>query len=392
LIHRLVCIAAALAAVTLMPGPHASARPEQVAINGIYRAEECRGHACKEDRSRPLAAGEATRGTLQIHVSTRGGVLGVSSLRIEIQLEKTNGWLCVDNFWLDGAREFSGWTNWDTTAWPGEDGSWQCPEEVPHAHNVPIPNGTHTLRAVAEERGTRETLASAPVKVSLANPPRPPRWAADPRPDARAVTLRWTPSAEPDIVEYTFVRLGPDGSEAEFAVSAANPGANGCQRPKGAPFYQCTDRLGAADPGGIYEYALFARRATPSGGRACAVVDRPCLESAPSEVRKVAVAEPATRPVAPADRTTATSGPTQAPDASGTLEAVLASPAPNAPVAVHPQGRRAQIEAARSTGSRALVGGAAALLLGGAVASIAFLRLRGLRHAAAAGLPPDAQK
>lgn len=317
--RAVAAIAAALPALLVPAIPaHASAR--DAAVTGVYSTASCAGGRCTPGSDTPLQAGASAAGTLQVFVTAKAD-LGLEFVRLEAQSGSDPAFYCIEFWKTNGALEFSNNRVWKTHRWT--DPRQQCEPEIcsgclensDHQHGIPTANGTYNLRVVAREQGqfTDANDAKSPLfAIKLSNAPTAPAWIGEPasngKPDS-SVVLRWSPSPEPDIVEYQFVREDPDGTERVFAVSAGNPERNGCSRASDVA-YSCAN--GGLTRSGTYRYALRALR-HGAGGR-CAITGASCVASKVGAVRSASVVVAAV----PAGTTPAGSGSASASPA-GTL-------------------------------------------------------------------------
>lgn len=283
----------------------ATATPSNVRIDKIYQLP-CENPDCSGNGDDPLGGNPLVKGSVQIHAHAESSV-GLEWLRIEGRLG-TGGWVCLMQWSLSSVSSINKYYNWNTTQWPGSSSNppGSCPES--DAHGDPTRNGDYDVRAVAKERtlpGVTDTAASSVVELRVNNRPSAPDWAASPTvsgEDERdpVVELRWKANPEPDIVEYHFVRTDPNGEEWAFAVSAKNPGGQGCDL--GSGVYTCEDPVllessyGDNGYAGTREYVIYALRSSPvSGG--CVLSSSGCIRSQSSEVRSAEVEEPPPPPV-----------------------------------------------------------------------------------------------
>jgi len=290
-----LALAAFLACLTLAAAP-ASADPEEVRITGVFHTADCAGDPCEPGRDPALKAGTVVAGSIEVHVQARAD-LGLEWVRLEAQYPGNPRFFCLEHWTANRALSFESQRLWRTDTWTDPrrectpETCSNCLENSPHKHGAPTRNRPHLMRVVARESVSGEEAASATFEVVLANAPRSPAWVAEPQTqgdDDPAVLLQWKPNPEPDVSEYHFVRVGPDGDEAEFAVSARDPEAHGCSR-VGAIAYRCLDD--GFESSGEYRYAVFALRPAVNGVR-CSLRPGRCAESDPSEVRTASVTVP----------------------------------------------------------------------------------------------------
>lgn len=278
--------AAILAAAFAVP---ASAAPTGTKVSRVFQMP-CRETQCHTGDDRVISDSGLARGLVQIQVSSASTV-GLDGVRLDVRLD--DGWTCLRE-WQTSAETFSSYFNWRTTAWPGG-----CTDDDGPRAGTLMPNGVYLLRVIAIERVSGDAQTSQPYEVRVNNRPDTPGWANEPTVAGDEnrdthVTLEWYANREPDIVEYHYIRSGPSGDEAEFAVSATSPGGQGCTVDAGV--YRCTDDVFPShEYGGRYEYALIAMRSSPSSSQPCALQpSHGCVESVlGDDVRGVAVVEPA---------------------------------------------------------------------------------------------------
>lgn len=308
--HRLGrALAAALAfgGTLMVIGSPAEAEPPASQVVAIYDADRCASDVCANGDP-TIAEGAAVTGPIQVHVRSEA-TFGLEWVRLQAHVEGTPPtlWICLQQ-WRQGpgTLSFDGRYTWNTAVWPDPaTPESDCEHQTRHYHSEATKNARYTLRAIARERSPdREIETDSPgFDIRLTNRPVPPSWAVEPSVSggaSPAVTLRWKANPEertqpsPDLIEYHFVRVGPDGDEKEFAVNAARPTDQGCQRL--SSLYQCTDRSFTAS--GRYRYALIAFRNGAGAGVPCATTTGTCIESRLSKVAaaEVTVAAPGSAP------------------------------------------------------------------------------------------------
>ncbi|HEX9695103.1 MAG TPA: hypothetical protein VGB64_02170, partial [Actinomycetota bacterium] len=261
-------------------------------------------------------------GTIQIFVSASAD-LPLEFVRLEAQTGTDPLYYCLEQWTGDGSLSINADRPWKTAAWtdpraecaPGN--CSDCTENSDHQHGIPTANGEYRLRVVSRERGEfsdANDAKSATFVVRLSNAPTAPAWIGKPESNGKpdpSVILRWSPSPEPDVTEYQFVREDPTGAERVFAVGASNPQANGCSR-AGDVAYTCAN--GGFERSGTYRYAFRALRPGSSSTR-CALTNASCVASPVGAVRTVTItvsraASP--EPYASADPSASPSGTTTA--------------------------------------------------------------------------------
>lgn len=261
----------------------ASAAPTETAIAKIYQLP-CADTVCGSGDT-VIASGALVRGAVQIQVSSRAQ-LGLESIRLEAG--RAGSFVCWKTWLLSGAEVATRVFDWDTSVEPAT-----CEGRARLAGG----NGVVELRAVAVERtsGDRHTSPRASLRVN--NRPTTPQWASEPRaigPEDGGpnVELRWAQNPEPDVIEYHYVRVAPNGDEVEFAVNAANPGRQACDLDAG--IYTCTDdAFGDSGYGGRYSYTLIAYRSSPSTADSCSLPPASgCVQSAAGDEHGASLVEP----------------------------------------------------------------------------------------------------
>lgn len=279
------CALAALSCAALLAIP-ASATPTATKIT-VWQAP-CEADTCTTAKDRPLASGTIVHGAIQIQVSSATQI-GFDWVKLESRPGTTGTWGCFAN-WSPTANNFWAQIDWTTTRWQA------CGAGAGDLTR----NEAVQFRLRAHEKvGDGETITS-PFTVYLNNRPSAPLWAATPvahsDDDYPHVELKWKANPEPDIVEYHFVRSDPDGSEQEFAVSASNPGGQGCEFTAGS--YECIDdAFPSSRYTGRYEYVVLAYRSSPSTAQGCALPPADgCTQSPTGSMRYALLAEPKENP------------------------------------------------------------------------------------------------
>lgn len=327
----------------LLPTP-VTAAPQAVRIDKIYDAGSCGTDVCPAG-TRTISADATVDGNIQIHVHAEDP-LGLRYMRLEARFGTNPEWICIQEWERRGQLSADGWYTWNSAIWPKPKTNSDCTELSKHFHNTPTQNANTILRVKAANYVDDQATTTSPTfTVTLANPPAAPTWAQDPTTNGRNVTLAWTPGAEADLREYRWIRLDPDGSDHEFAISATKPEQAGCAR-IGTTMVRCTDTTVPAS-GGTFRYAILSLRPAKGGPTTCAIGGGACIESPPSTQKTVTVAASGQSPAA------------GSPAASGepTLTTVPSdpqqeSPAPEAtepaaaPVTVGESDRREQLAAA----------------------------------------------
>lgn len=292
---RLALAATLLTWVFGLAANPATATPSNVRIDKLYQLP-CDNPDCSGNGDDPLGTdSNPVKGSIQIHARADSNV-GLEWLRVEARFGSSgSNWVCL-KYWETPPSGSNKYFNWNTTSWPSTPSG--CSSNS--AHGELTRNGTYNVRAVAREKITGDQANSSVFVLHVNNRPSAPDWAADPSvggEDERdpIVRLRWKANPEPDVTEYHFVRTDPNGEEWAFAVSAKNPGGQGCDLDGGV--YMCEDPVllesGYGDSGyaGTREYVLYALRSSPMSG-GCALSSGGCIRSQSSEVRSAEVEEP----------------------------------------------------------------------------------------------------
>lgn len=261
----------------------ASAAPTDTAIAKMYQLP-CDTAVC-DAGDKTIAAGALVRGSIQIQVTSRAQ-LGLDTIRLEGG--RAGVFTCWKTWSLAGAEAATRVFDWDTSSDPAS-----CEGRVSTASA----NGVVDLRAIATEKTSGDRHTSPRVSVRVNNRPTTPQWASEPRPvgpeaGGPTVELRWHKSPEPDVIEYHYVRVDPNGDEVEFAVDAANPGRQACGFD--ADVYSCTDDA-FSEPGygGRYSYLLIAYRSSPSTADSCSLPPvGGCIQSTTGDEHAAELVEP----------------------------------------------------------------------------------------------------
>jgi hypothetical protein len=294
---RIALIATILTWVTSLFASPAIATPSNVRIASVF---QCGDSDCSEYDHDPLGPNAAVNESVRIDAHAESSV-GLEWMRVEARREGGE-WVCLMQWSLSGSSADRN-VAWDTNVWPGTvtNPPGSCPAHS--AHGDPTRNGNYDVRVVAKEKtlpGVEDTTRSSVVELRVNNRPSVPEWASDPSVSgesdgAPVVTLRWQANPEPDVAEYHFIRTDPNGDRWLFAVSAKNPGGQGCDRD--GDVYTCEDDVllesnyGNTDYAGTREYVLYALRSSPvSGG--CALSSNGCISSQSGDVRSASIEEP----------------------------------------------------------------------------------------------------
>jgi hypothetical protein len=224
----------------------------------------------------------------------------IGTADLMMRLGTSGAYTCMKR-WSVNASTFSGSFTWDTTQWPEAPSQSGCTGRTSPALTR---NGQYQVSLVVTDNDVSNCgVATCSYRTSftmkVANPPSIPAWVSDPEASGTQdrspiVQIQFSGSPEPDIVEYHWIREGPDG-EAEYAVSATNPGGQGCDFD--GSIYTCYDDTFPTAFAGQYNYALIAFRASPTGNGRCALPpEGTCIESPMSSPRSVSMAEPPPSP------------------------------------------------------------------------------------------------
>ena len=341
-------ITAALGVIGSLPS--ASADPHDAAIVGVFPTSACSADPCAPGADRSLASGAVVGGEVQVFVSAKAD-LGLEWVRLEAQFPGDPRFYCLEFWNANRSTTFSAMRRWNTTHWTdprkgcAPESCSHCIETSPHQHGRVSDNVAHTLRVVAHEQvGNAADDVSTTFELKLQNAPAAPTWKADPvaatTSTGAAVSLLWPANGDPDIVEYRYVRSAPGAPRAAFAISAAHPERQGCQRlADGA--YKCIDSITSGAPSGSYAYSIAAVRNAYTGP-ACEVVRGRCIVGPLSQARTVSVK------VAPAP-----SGQPTDTASGGPVPSSIANPstAP-APVSVSPPPVAVAVGGTKEPGSR----------------------------------------
>lgn len=258
----------------------------------VAEVQQCSSGGCGSTDS--LSEGDAAAGTIRIKARS-SRALGHDWVRLEARAGG-GSWVCLRH-WSVSASDFSEWYEWSTERWPGVAGAGEGPGGCPWSslHGQPTQNDEYDLRVVsADDLGDQQP--SSIFSIDIVNQAQAPAWSAAPRIEGDTdgepiVELRWEPNPEPDVVEYHYVRSGPDG-DTEFAVSASKPGGQGCER-RGSTFVCWDDYFPAEGYAGTYRYTLYAMRSAPQSGERCTLGSGgPCVRSAASGDRTASLKAP----------------------------------------------------------------------------------------------------
>lgn len=259
-----------------------SAAPTGTAVTKMYQLP-CDDAVCGAG-DKVISAGSLVRGEIQIQISSKSSI-GLSSLKLEAN--PGGSFVCWKSWALDGETSATRHFNWDTNVMPRACGDTE---------DGPGKNVRVSFRVIAAERASGDTHTSPVVSVRANNRPTTPEWASapkaiDPEEGGPAVELRWNANPEADILEYHYVRVGPNNDEVEFAVSAANPGRQGCEL--NGSVYSCRDdAFGQKGFGGKHTYLLIAYRASQSDADSCALPPTTgCIQSETSETKAATLYE-----------------------------------------------------------------------------------------------------
>lgn len=266
-----------------------SAAPEDTAIRAYLLP--C-GKATCDDASKRVSDDSIVSDSVQLQAST-SSTIGLRT--VEIQFLDDGSWTCLKK-WTTSARSGVWTVDVDTSVgFQGCNG-----ESLTNGKN-----GSFRFRSLATDRAGDQASSAFSMRVS--NRPGTPKWAGQPtrandRESSPVVTLRWYRNSEPDIVEYHFVRSGPDGT-SEYAVSAERPGGQGCSFD--GTVYTCTDDdFSSKEYAGTYRYSLIAFRASPDSSSSCSLPGSGnCVDSTKSSSSSVKIQAPVPPPPAQVDPT-----------------------------------------------------------------------------------------
>lgn len=288
-------------AMVMAPALPAWANPANTAIT-VYQGP-CEAAECGTGDVQ-IADGDIAKGTVQVKVRSTSST-GLTSM--ELQASFNNGsWICIRK-WATSSGNFSAYTNWSTTVWPGSSTTPPTGCSANAAYGDMTSNGDWRVRVIATDQlGTQSAMTA--LKVN--NRPSVPAWADDPVVEGDAtrepiVELRWAANPEPDILEYHFVRTGPDGDQREYAVSSSKPGGQGCDR-DGTGYICFDDDFPSEGFEGTYTYSLIAFRSSPASSTPCALSSGTCVQSAMSDDIGASLDEP--EPPSPDPTPTSSSG------------------------------------------------------------------------------------
>lgn len=323
----------------------ANAAPQNTDILDVYH----RGDA--------VSSGAVVDGDIEIEVSS-SAALGLDWLRIEARLDGESAWTCLRQWSGGGATNMVRDYRWKTTAWP-QASATGCPGSLGGDGSRTL-NGVYELRAKARESTTGAQQPSnndtVHFKVKVNNPASTPSWtqvSAFKLGDRPKVELKWNTVPDPDVLEYHFIRQGPDGRK-EFAVSAKAPGGQGCNGPKAPNQGMITcidDAFSTSGYGGTYRYSLVAYRATPLSGPSCSpITSQPCTGGPQSAQQSAEITEPSP---SPSPSTPGSSSPTTSPRSSPSRSPSSSSSPSSSPSA---SGSPSQVQGSRTDNSEFYTG------------------------------------
>ncbi|MFA5892146.1 MAG: hypothetical protein WDA27_14555 [Actinomycetota bacterium] len=291
LLVRCASLAAAVLFGGLVAMP-AYGAPKDTRITAVFQGP-CAGATCKSGTDSALDNNDVARSAVQVQMASSSSV-GLDSARLEMRYG-SGAWMCVKTWTVGGGRAFSAHYDWETRFLPKD-----CSGEGGSALSR---NGTYAFRLIAAERVSGDTQTSPVFTIRVENPPEAPEWTASPKVTGASeysplVELSWRANSEPDVVEYHYARLSPNGTEDEFAVSAAHPGGQGCDI--SGDIYTCwDDYFPSKGFGGTYTYVLIAYRSSPATSGQCALPPGgKCVQSSASEPKNASVVEPKPSPTA----------------------------------------------------------------------------------------------
>jgi hypothetical protein len=240
--------------------------------------------------SQPVSNGNLVDGTISIQGTSRADT-AYSIRSMKLDATGPGGTYCV--IAQSSSSPLS--TSWDTNSCSGS-----------------TANGQYTLKMTAtESNGLTSSSTSSTFTVYVNNSPSAPNWygglvvtgASQRQP---VVTLRWKGAPEPGVREYHFIRTDPNGNQHEYAISASNPGGQGCEQ--NTSTYICyDDAFPSSGFGGRYTYSLVAYRSSPSSTKSCTLGGGgDCITSAESGSQAISITEPP--PPKPTPTSTGTPG------------------------------------------------------------------------------------
>lgn len=282
--RRIRLLTPLVAGLLLTVAAPVSAAPTGTAVAKIYQLP-CRAQICGSS-DKVIAANALVRGSVQLQVTSRSS-LGLSSLRLEASING-GSYVCWRTWTLQGPTETTQAYDWDTNTRPDSCGA----SDGGVGRNVRV-----AFRAIATERASGDTHTSPTIALRANNRPATPEWESaprsrDPEDGGPSVDLAWRAGPEPDILEYHYVRIDPNGDEVEFAVDAFDPARQGCGLDAG--IYTCRDTAFTSKGfGGRHTYLLVAYRSSESDADSCALAsDQGCIQSETSSTRAATLNEP----------------------------------------------------------------------------------------------------
>ena len=281
--------------------------PAQAAVtSSVYAVNQCDSSGGSCSAAIKTDGTGLAHGIIQITAKESAGLLDPAPtwVRVVARNNTSGTFVCLAS-WNTTSKTFSGSTKWDTSSIPSQGPG--CPSGGAGGLTN---NGT--LQLQVQTHNSNGQVNSSIVTIKLNNAPTPPAWAASPSvsgASARApvVTLKWNASPEPDIQEYRFFRTDPSGTTKQYPVSASNPSVQGCSFD--GTTYTCYDTdFSSTGFGGNYSYTIAAWRSSPSPADTCYIQQTPCIGAQSSDVRQVAITEPAAPSPNPTGGTGGTGG------------------------------------------------------------------------------------
>jgi len=271
-----------------------AAVPAEAAPSVSLRVYRCTSSDCS---SKTQVYSGLVAGVLQIQATPSvSGLLPPNLSGVEIDVKPSSSSSAVCMLHITNPNSGSTYsTNWNSASYPNNAPSGCGTSSL---YGTLSRNESVVITAKAVDTSGNQATSSS-VSLSLNNAPTPPVWVSSPSVSGAAqrapvVTLKWSASPEPDIQEYRFFRTDPSGSTKQYPVSAANPGAQGCS--VSGTTYTCYDtNFPSTGFGGNYSYAIAAWRSSPSTADTCYFPNQqtPCIGAQSSDVRQVAITEPA---------------------------------------------------------------------------------------------------
>lgn len=242
---------------------------------------------------------------LRVQAHSEDSLFGLSSVQIDAK-QPGGDWLCLRR-WSNPNSPFTSETTFDSREWPdsaptGCSGSYDGEMTI---------NGDITFRVTAREASPGSDTNTDSHTVKLNNvPEEPEELALDPDEQGAAereptILVTWEANPEEDIAvgddevndiaEYRYYRQDPAGGLCEeiceFAVSAEDPGEQGCDR--SGDTYECVDDyFPTSGYDGTFAYSVVAFRKSPDGVDCALPADDECIASKESDAVSASLTEP----------------------------------------------------------------------------------------------------